>query len=105
MAKKDNTKVFALISALLPIIGFIIVYLVAKTDKYAMFYAKQGLVLGIVWIVGDIILGLIPIIGWIILGLFTLVMVILWIIGIINSLSGKEKELPVIGSFASKIDL
>ena len=105
MAKKskNDSQLFALIGAVLPIIGFVIAYLVAKNDSYAMFHSKQGLILGIVSIVGSVILGIIPIIGWILLPIFSLVILILWIIGIINSLSGKQKELPIIGSLAKNI--
>ncbi|MBI4150963.1 hypothetical protein HY492_02445 [Candidatus Woesearchaeota archaeon] len=51
----------------------------------------------------SIIGSIVPIIGWfIILPIGNLVVLVLWIIGIINALSGKEKPLPLIGKFADK---
>jgi len=38
-------------------------------------------------------------IGWIL----NVLLLVLWIIGVIYSLSGEEKEIPVIGVFAKKI--
>jgi uncharacterized membrane protein len=77
-----------------------------KKSSFAKFHAKQALVLLIawiiVWVVGMFIFW-IPFIGWLIgfvLGLFFLVA---WILGIVYAATGKEKTLPIIGSFAEKI--
>jgi len=51
--------------------------------------------------VAPLIAGLVGIVLWI----CYIALVILWVIGIINALSGKEKPLPVIGGFANKINL
>lgn len=101
----EEGKVFAFLGVFLTIIGFIIVLLAKKNNKYAMYYAKQGLVLFIAWVIVAI-LGMIPLIGWfIILPIGYLIMLILWIIGIIYSLSGKEKPIPLIGKFADGIKI
>jgi uncharacterized membrane protein len=102
----DDSKLFAFLGVFLTVIGFIIVYFGKKKDKYAMYYAKQGLVLFIAWIVCAVagwMVGWMPIVGGIIEGVLMAIMVVLWIIGIIYSLSGKEKEIPIIGPFAKKI--
>ena len=105
----DEGKLFAFLGAFLPIIGFVIALLTEhKKDKYVMFYAKQGLVLGIFMIGFSIvqwILFFIPIIGWLLSSLIWLVLFVLWLIGWINALSGKEKEMPVIGQFANKFNV
>jgi uncharacterized membrane protein len=105
MTKKDDsdTKLFAFLGVFLTWLGFIIVYATRKEDKYAMFYGKQGLVIGIAWVVliiVGIVLAFIPILGWIISLLLWIALGVLWIIGVIYSLSGEEKEIPVIGSIA-----
>lgn len=109
MAKEiEEGKIFAFLGVFLTIIGFIIVLLAKKDNKYAMYYAKQGLVLFIAWIIVWLIamvLIFIPIIGWLIMMLLYICMLILWIIGWINALSGKEKPIPIIGKFAEKIKL
>ena len=104
VTKTDDSKIFAFLGVFLTVIGFLIVYLAKKEDKYAMFYAKQGLVLFIAWVIAGIagmILFFIPFIGM----LLYLVMLVLWIIGIVYSLSGQEKAIPLIGNFAEKINL
>jgi uncharacterized membrane protein len=95
-----ENKAWAFIGTL-PIIGFILVYLAHKKDKYAMFYAKQGLVLGIALIVitfaMSILVVTIPLIP-----IWNIAIFILWIISAVNAFSGKMKATPIIGKFASK---
>ena len=105
MAKQveSDSKVFAWLAVFLGIIGFLIVLLAKKDDKYAMFYAKQSLVLFIaaiiVWVVG-IILMFIPIIGLIIYRVLSVILLVLWLMGWIFALSGKEKPIPIVGKYA-----
>ncbi|MBT4936200.1 hypothetical protein HOL21_00995 [Candidatus Woesearchaeota archaeon] len=107
MKNKDveEGKVFAFLGIFLTIIGFFIVLLAKKDNKYAMFYAKQGLVLFIAYVIVAV-LGMIPFIGWFIIWpVGYLLLLIFWIIGIVYSLSGEEKDIPIIGGFAKKINL
>jgi uncharacterized membrane protein len=80
----------------------VISYLLAKDDSYVKFHARQGLVLliieVIVWVVFSTFWMLWPL--WQIVNLAVLVLSIL---GIINAAQGKEKELPLVGRFASHI--
>ncbi len=73
----------------------------AKNDPFVKFHIKQGLVLLICWVVGSFLIW-IPIIGQLFVGLPLL---ILFIIGLVNALSGKESELPVVGKFAAKFNV
>lgn len=86
-----------------------LVPLLAKKDSpYAQFHGKQGLALAIavtIWWVASWILGLIPVLGWIIIVLGNIVLFVLWLIGIINALSGKTNKLPIIGDLAEKIKI
>jgi uncharacterized membrane protein len=108
MAKEDS-KTYAFLAVFLSIIGFIIVLLTKKDDKYVMFYAKESLVLFIVGVIISIAtsiltvitLGFFMFIAWI----FWVFMLILWIIQIVNAFSGQEKSTPIIGQFAKKISL
>jgi uncharacterized membrane protein len=105
MAKSDveEGKACAALSYIL--IG-IIWYLVdekMKKNEFAKFHVKQGLVLLITSIIINVVGSIVPILGWfIILPLGSLLVLVLWILGIINSLSGNMKELPLIGQFAKK---
>ena len=106
MNTKDESKMFAFLGILLTVIGYVIVYFTRRKDKYAMYYAKQGLVIFIAWIIFAVagwMLKWIPVMGGIIEGVLTAIILVLWVIGIIYSLSGKEKEIPIIGAFAKKI--
>ncbi|VVB81582.1 Uncharacterised protein [uncultured archaeon] len=106
MAKESDSKLFAFLGVFLGIVGFVIVLLTRKTDKYAMYYAKQGLVLSVIWIILYVVGTFLPIIGWfIILPIGSILMLVLWIIGIVYSLSGKEKPIPIIGMLADKFKI
>lgn len=81
----------------------------AKESKFARFHSNQGLLLCIAAIAYSIVYTILsPIIiaiSWrlsiivSLLGLFSLVFLVLAIIGIINAANGKAKELPVIGKY------
>ncbi len=131
MAEKSETKVQATtatqkdidenkLMAVLSYIGvLVLIPLLAKKDSpYAQFHAKQGLVLlisGVILGVVSTITGfvaLIPIIGWIVgllvgLAIFVagIALFIFVIMGIINALSGKMNQLPMIGQYADKINI
>jgi len=102
--KDDDTKLFAFLAVFLSIIGFIIALLAKKENRYVMFYAKQSLVLFLSYII-VYATQIIPLIGKIIFTAGFVIMIILWIIALINSFSGEEKETPLIGQYARKINL
>jgi len=106
--KTDDSKTYAFIATFLSIIGFIIALLSWKKDKYVMYYAKQSLVVFIAMAVvgiASMVIGWIPIVGWIIIAVLDVMIFFLWLFSWIYALSGKEKEVPFIGSLAGKIDL
>ena len=77
----------------------IIPFLMAKDDPFVKFHIKQGLLLVIVevaiWIIGSTMWQL-----WTILSLINLAAIVFSIIGIVNVIQGKQKELPLIGSLS-----
>lgn len=74
--------------------------LVACPDSpFGRFHANQGLVLLIFAFAGSFILSIIPFIGWVLLPVFGILCFVLMILGLVNGLGGKAKELPVIGKF------
>lgn len=104
-AEINDGKIFAFLAYLLTLVGFLIVILAKKENKFAMYHAKQGLVLFIFEVIVYFVGGIIPFLGWFIIlpvgGIFVLV---LKIMGIVNSLNGQEKPLPIIGQFADKFN-
>ena len=77
----------------------------AKESRFARFHCNQGLVLAIAEIIAWVLFGIlkkIPLIGWIFAALswvLSLICLVMAVIGILNAVGGKAKDLPVIGSF------
>ena len=86
------------VMALLAYIIFLIPLLAAKDSKFARFHTNQGLVLFLGGIIASVV-AVIPVIGWIVAPIAGLAITVLAIIGILNALNGRAKELPVIGKF------
>ncbi len=95
-------KIFAVIAYLW--ILCLVPLLLKKENKFALFHAKQGLVLFIceiaLWII-----GIIPIIGWLISVLGSLVCGVLALIGIIQALMDNYWKMPILGDYAEKINI
>ena len=95
-------KIFAMLAYLW--ILCLVPLLLKKENKFALFHAKQGLVLFIceiaLWII-----GIIPILGWIISILGSLICGILSLIGIIQTLAGNYWKMPLLGDYAEKIKI
>ena len=82
---------------------FLIPLLAKKDSPYSQFHAKQGIVLFLGWIAASVI-NVIPILGQIIFVIASLFFLVLFFIGVINALSGKAKELPLIGQLGHKFN-
>lgn len=107
-SKDSDSNLFAFLGVFLTVIGFIIVLLTKKDDKYAMYYAKQGLVLffaAVIISVAAWILHWIPFIGWFVEWVLWVLWIIAWIMGMVYSFSGDMKEIPVLGGFAKKLNV
>jgi len=78
--------------------------LVKKDSPYSQFHAKQGLVLLIAWVAIGII-AIVPILGWLISLVGSIILLVLFVIGLVNALSGQAKELPLIGKYGEKFNL
>lgn len=91
----------------------------AKKDDFTKFHVQQGIVFliaclifslgfGIIFRILSLILSVIPFLGKIIiflLGLFRILPLIWAILGIVNVLDNKKKNLPLIGHFGKKIKI
>ena len=99
----ETNKIFALF-AYLGILILIPVF-AAKDSKFAKYHINQGLTLIICGFVIEIVLGIlirIPVLGiifGIIASLYGLVVLAMIVVGILNALNGKAKQLPIIGKF------
>ena len=74
-------------------IAGIIFMSIEKESKFVKFYAWQSLILGL-----SAFLCMIPFLGW----LYSLFVLAMWIICLINAFGGKMFKIPVIGNIAAK---
>jgi uncharacterized membrane protein len=82
----------------------IIPLIVAKDDAFVKFHIKQGLVLliieAVVWALGMYVWQF-----WALYELVNLLTFILSIVGIVNVVQGREKELPLVGSYGNSFKI
>lgn len=105
MPKKENdSKLFAFLATFLSIIGFIIALIAKKDDRYVMHYAKQSLIIFIIFIISAVI-KIIPFIGEVASVIVYLGAFVLWIISWVYALSGEFKKVPIVGDYAEKIKI
>lgn len=72
---------------------------VAKDSAYTKFHANQGLILAIVAVISSVIMKVLSFgIIEFVCSIINIAVVVLSVIGIINAVNGKAKELPLIGS-------
>jgi uncharacterized membrane protein len=83
---------------------FLVPLLAKKENRFALFHAKQGLVLFIAEVIVGILLC-IPFIGWIIGFLGSIFCLVMAIIGMVQSLSGKYWKMPWLGTYAERIKI
>ena len=75
----------------------------ARNSPFARFHCNQGIVLALAEVLAGVILGIgrrLPLIGWafrLVGGLASVAWIVLAVIGILNALNGRAKELPLIG--------
>ena len=73
-----------------------------KDNKFALFHAKQGLVL----FIGELVMGLvgiIPVLGWLVAFFGTILFGVMSLVGIVQVLQGNFWKMPVAGDIAEKV--
>lgn len=89
--------------AYLTLIGLIVAFVqnAEKKNAFAQYHIRQSLGLMCTGLALSFI-NIIPVLGWIvcILGMFALL--ILWIMGLLNAVNGKERPVPVLGHLYDK---
>ncbi len=70
--------------------------LTMKDNAFAKFHVKQGIVLTIYWVAISILGSAIPFLGWFIIGpIGSVILLVLAILGIVNSATGKYWRCPL----------
>ncbi len=73
-----------------------------KANNFTKFHVKQGIVLLITSLVGNILLGMTFVLAWLI-PLYNFAIIVSIVLGIINANNGQKKALPFIGRFGNKL--
>ena len=90
-----NTKILSVLSYIS--IFCLLPFLFAPNDEKAKFHGRQGLVLFITTLIGNLV-GRIFNVGWVV----TLISLFLTFKGVMNAARGEQVELPLIGHLAEK---
>ena len=93
----DNRKIMSAIAYVGPLV--IISYALAHEDPVVKFHIKQGLSLLVVWAATWIISYMIPFFS-IFAFILQFAFLFLMVIGVMNAVNDKEKELPLVGKFS-----
>ena len=95
-----NRKTTGILSYI-AIIGWLIAYL-AGDKEGEKFHLNQSLVLNIASLINSYILsrilGLIPLVGGIVSWIISLILFVLWIMGLVAACKDQEKPVPILGS-------
>lgn len=101
-----SVNIYAIIAYLLGILGALIVFVAQKKDKFALFHAKQSLVLTIVVFVVGLVLGFIPVLGWLIAAtIYPLAVIAAFLWGAYKAFQGEWYRFPYIADWADKINI
>ena len=90
-----NAKATSIVSYI-TIIGWIIAYLAGDKEN-AKFYLNQSLVFNIAALINGWILPLIPVVGPILSSIISIILFVLWIMGLVYACKQQEKRLPILG--------
>ncbi len=91
------------IIAYITLIGLIIAFVMNndKKDAFASFHIRQSLGLMVAGLALSV-LNVVPFLGWIIAVFGSLFLLVLWVIGLMNAINGKETPVPVLGEYFAK---
>ncbi len=108
----------AVVAYLVPVIGWLYVYLFQRKNLLAIYHLRQaiGLCLFLIgvavgWAVIAWLLAWIPCMAIVSMALFTIVIaaflygVVVWIMGLVNALSNRLAPLPLFGRWANRLPL
>lgn len=93
----EEGKSTAIISYI-TIVGLIIAFIMNndKKNSFASFHIRQVLGLGLTGLALGV-LNVVPILGWIVSILGSLLLIVLWVIGLVGAINGEEKLVPILG--------
>lgn len=93
----EEGKVFAILSYIIPF--FVLVPLIQRNNAFALYHARQCLLLWIIGVVGSTALTFSCVLIFL-TPFLSLAILVLAILGLINAAKGEMKPVPLIGKFA-----
>ena len=117
MSKPGRNAAF--LAYLLPIVGWLYVLLFRRKDEFALYHAKQSMMLTVtavgaptVWALFAWIVSWLPLAGPIIAAAFFALVILIyiflaatWVIGMAYALQAKIEPVPVLGGWAERISV
>jgi uncharacterized membrane protein len=93
----------AAIIAYLTLIGLIVAFVMNndKKNAFSTYHIRQSLGL-MCTSLALVVINVIPFLGWVISIMGFIVLLVLWVIGLMNAINGKEKSIPLLGSHYNK---
>ena len=88
----DDNKIMGILAYII----FLVPLIAAKESPFARFHTNQGLLVILLYIASSVIM-IIPILGWIVGFVGYFFAFVCMILGIVNAIGGKMKDLPLIG--------
>ena len=101
LSKAETKTVMAILAYIGPLI--LVPFLLAKDEPFVKFHIKQGLLL----VIGEVATWLLVMLFWPIFPIVKIVnifLLVLAIVGIIRAAKGEQKELPLVGHWARKVE-
>jgi uncharacterized membrane protein len=108
----------AVVALVVPVLGWLYVYLFQRRNDFAVFYLRQavGLCLYlvaalVVWAVVAWVVAWVPYLAAVSVAIFTFVIlaylagVIAWIVGLLNVLRNRQEPVPFVGRWASRLPI
>lgn len=115
---ETTNRIPAFLAYFLLIVGCLYVFIFQRQDEFAMYHAKQSLLImltalvtPVVWAIATWLISWLPFGFVLAVALFTLViatyiyLAVLWLVGIIYVSQTKTKPLPIIGDWAKWIPI
>jgi len=89
--------------AYITLIGLIVAFVQngEKKNTFASYHIRQSLGLMCTGLALSFV-NIIPILGWIISILGIIGLMVLWVMGLLNAINGKEQPIPILGNLYSK---
>lgn len=113
---KISDRLIAAIAYLLPVLGWLYIWIFERKNRFAMFHLRQSVGIFLIvlmtfaaWVVVGWVLTWIPYMFVFSIMLYGLVIVVVivaviaWVIGIINALRLRQEYIPIFGRWANRL--